>query len=239
VTDRAGAEEVVSFGEVQAFEGGGQGGFGAFGQVGKVFYIGEEGGHGNKNKFYSMMVHDFIASIVPVSAALRERLDSILKSNVFGKKEFLLKEGQVCDKIYFVEKGLVRIYYLNEGVEICSGLLLEGGFMISVESFFRRQKSYEFIQAVEETEVLYISFDELEAVYRDFPEFNIVGRKLITEYYIRSEERNYVLRRLSAREKYKYFQGLFGANTVRIPRKDIASYLGINLETLSRLSGKI
>jgi CRP-like cAMP-binding protein len=186
-----------------------------------------------------MMVYDFIAGIIPLSAGLRERLDSILRVKDFGKKEFLLREGQVCDRIYFVEKGLVRIYYLKDGVEMCSGLLLEGGFMISVESFFRRHKSYEFIQAVEETTVYYISFDELEALYRDFPEFNIVGRKLITEYYIRSEERNYVLRRLSAREKFRYFQELFGANTVRVPRKDIASYLGINLETLSRLSRRI
>ena len=185
-----------------------------------------------------MMVHDFIADIIPLSGELRERLDSILKMKVFGRKEFLLREGQVCDKIYFVEKGLVRLYYLKDGVEICSGLLLEGGFMISVESFFRKQKSYEFMQAVEETTVYYILFEELEALYKDFTEFNIVGRKLITEYYIRSEERNYILRRLSAREKFRHFQELFGANTVRIPRKDIASYLGINLETLSRLSRK-
>jgi len=85
-----------------------------------------------------MMVYDFIAGIIPLSAGLRERLDSILRVKDFGKKEFLLREGQVCDRIYFVEKGLVRIYYLKDGVEMCSGLLLEGGFMISVESFFRR-----------------------------------------------------------------------------------------------------
>jgi len=138
VANGVGAEEVVSFGEVLALEGGGQGGFAGFGEVGEGFYVGEEGGHGDKNKFYSMMVYDFIAGIIPLSAGLRERLDSILRVKDFGKKEFLLREGQVCDRIYFVEKGLVRIYYLKDGVEMCSGLLLEGGFMISVESFFRR-----------------------------------------------------------------------------------------------------
>jgi len=186
-----------------------------------------------------MIVYDLIGHIIPLSVELKIRLDSILKERTFKKKEFLLKEGQVSNHVYFIEKGLVRIYYIKDDLEICSGLLLEGGVMISVNSFFNREKSYEYMQAIEETIVHYISFDELESLYRDFIEFNIVGRKLITDYYVRSEERNYLLRRQSAEEKFQSFQRLFGADTVRIPRKDIASYLGINLETLSRLTKKI
>jgi CRP-like cAMP-binding protein len=186
-----------------------------------------------------MIVYDLISSIIPLSEEIKSRLDSILKEKTFSKKEFLLREGQVSNHVYFIEKGLVRIYYVRDDLEICSGLLLEGRVMISVESFFNRQKSYEYIQAIEETSVYYISFDELESLYRDFVEFNIVGRKLITEYYLKSEARNYLLRRQTAEEKFLSFQRLFGADTVRIPRKDIASYLGINLETLSRLAKKI
>lgn len=104
-----------------------------------------------------------------------------------------------------------------------------------MKSFFDRVRSDEFIQALEDLTAYYISYDELEALYRDLPEFNIVARKLITAYYVRSEERNYLLLRQSAQEKIAYFQEHFGHLVSRVPRKDIASYLGVTLETLSRL----
>ena len=78
--------------------------------------------------------------------------------------------------------------------ELCSGLLSEGSLVISVNSFFNRTPSYEFIQAIEDTCVQFITYEELESLYRDFPEFNIIGRKLITAYYIASKDRNYLLR---------------------------------------------
>ena len=177
---------------------------------------------------------DYLHSIAPLSAELKDRLQSIIKMKSLKKKDFLLKEGQVNDKIYFIQKGLLRVYYTHDGVEMCSGLLCEGGLVIAVRSFFKREPSTEYIQALEDTDVFYITFEEQEALYRDFPEYNGIGRKLITEYYVRSEDRNYLLRRHSVQEKIKWFETCFGHLIGRVPRKDIASYLGINLETLSR-----
>src|ERR1700722_9334630 len=178
---------------------------------------------------------DFLSPIIPLSGDLKLKLNSILKATDFKKKTLLLKEGQVSNNMYFIESGLIRIYYLKEGKEICSGLLCEGGIVTSVKSFFKREKSDEYIEALEDTKVQFITYDELEMLYRDFPEFNIVGRILITEYYVLSEERNYLLRKQTAQEKFQYFLKRFGHLNSRVPRKDIASYLGINLETLSRL----
>lgn len=180
-------------------------------------------------------VLDFLNSIIPVSEELKIRLHSILKTAEFKKKNVLLKEGQVSNHMYFIESGLVRIYYIKEDKEICSGLLAEGGLAISVKSFFKREKSDEFIEAIEDTKVKFITYEELEQLYRDFPEFNIVGRKLITEYYVMSEERNFLLRKQTAQEKFQFFKSRFGHLAQRVARKDIASFIGINLETLSRL----
>lgn len=177
----------------------------------------------------------FLGQLHPLSEAVVERLRMTLKKEEFRKKSFLLEEGQVSNRVYFIEKGLVRVYYLKDGTEICSGLLCEGGVVISVESFFCRNRSKEYIQALEDLSVYHITFEELEALYRELPEFNIVGRKLITAYYVKSEERNFMLRRQSAPEKIAYFQEHFGHLLARVPRKDIASYLGVTLETLSRL----
>jgi CRP-like cAMP-binding protein len=180
-------------------------------------------------------IFEFLNEFHPLSTELKERILLILKKDVYKKKAFLLKEGQVSNNIFLIESGLVRIFYLKDGVEICSGLLCERGILISVKSFFDRVPSLEFIQTLEDLTVYHINYQELEALYRDFPEFNIIGRKLITAYYVKSEERNYLLRRQSAQEKFKTFQDLFGHVAARIPRKDIASYLGVTLETLSRL----
>jgi CRP-like cAMP-binding protein len=158
-----------------------------------------------------------------------------LKIETFPRKTILLKEGQVSDKIYFIEKGLVRLYYVEGETEICSGLLCEKGVVISVKSFFGQSPSTEFIQTLEETSLWYITYDELESLYADFPEFNIIARKLITAYYVRSEERNYLLRRKTAQEKLDYFNQHLHHLAGRVPRKDIASYLGVTLETLSRI----
>jgi CRP/FNR family transcriptional regulator, anaerobic regulatory protein len=177
----------------------------------------------------------FLNQMYPLSGEIKTRLTSILKCRKFKKKTYLLKEGQFCKHIYFIEKGLVRIYYLKDGVELCSGLLCEGGVVISVNSFFNREASYEYIQAIEDTTVHFISYDELDSLYKDFLEFNVIGRLLTQRYYILSEGRNYLLRKQKANEKFAYFQKELGHLASRVPRKDIASYLGINLETLSRL----
>jgi CRP-like cAMP-binding protein len=177
----------------------------------------------------------FLGQVHPLSDTVVERLRLTLKREEYKKKSFLLEEGQMSNRVYFIEKGLVRVYYLKDGIELCSGLLAEGGVVISVASFFNRMRSNEYIQALEDISVYYITFEELETLYREVPEFNVVGRKLITAYYVMSEERNFMLRRHSAPEKIAYFQQHFGHLLARVPRKDIASYLGVTLETLSRL----
>src|ERR1700743_605929 len=97
----------------------------------------------------SVLPLDFLDKVFPLSDQIRARLNSIIRMETFKKKEFLLREGQTCNHIYFIEKGLIRIYYLKDGLEICSGLLSEGGMAIAVRSFFKREPSDEFIQAIE------------------------------------------------------------------------------------------
>lgn len=177
----------------------------------------------------------FLGAIEPLSTDLKQKLSSIVKKETFKKKSFLLREGQIDKHIFFIEKGLIRIYYIKDGMEWCSGLLDEGMVAVSVRSFFKRMPSYEYIQAIENTIVQYVTYDQLEYLYTNFPEFNIIGRKLITEYYVHSEDRNYLLRKQTAQEKVAFFRENLGHLLPRVPRKDIASYLGMSLETLSRI----
>lgn len=178
----------------------------------------------------------FLSRYHPLPEDCKTRLGALLKTKTIKKKDFLLQEGRTSNHVYFIEKGLLRVYYLMDGEEMCSGLLCEGGVAISVESFFERTPAYEYMQALEELTVYYLSYDDLESLYKDHLEFNIVGRKLITEYYVQSEKRNRMLRKQTAKDKYEFFQTQLSHLLPRVPRKDIASYLGMTLETLSRLS---
>jgi CRP/FNR family transcriptional regulator, anaerobic regulatory protein len=184
-------------------------------------------------------VFSLINSIIPVSHELNQKLAGCLKAKTFKRKDHLLKEDNVCNYIYFIEKGLVRSYYLKDGNEICSWFMKEGDVIISVASFFSRKPSYESLQALEDTTVHFIHFDELQEIYKEFIEFNIVGRVLTEKYYQLSEERLFSLRHQTAAERLNYLNAHHPDILQRVNRGYIASYLGVTPETLSRINKKI
>jgi CRP-like cAMP-binding protein len=84
-------------------------------------------------------------SIIPLSEEIKTALAFYLKIEQFEKKTHLLKEGQICNNIYFIEQGLVRSYYTKDGNEICSWFMKEGDVIISVDSFYNRKPSLQFV----------------------------------------------------------------------------------------------
>src|SRR5690242_9045957 len=133
----------------------------------------------------------YLDSIYEMSEGCKERLQSILMFKQVARKELLLRAGHICQHIYFIQKGLLRCYYFKNDVEISSWFMREGDVVVSVESFFHQKVSYETIQALEDSELYYISYKELQSVYRDYPEFNFIARVLTEKYYCLSEQRLY------------------------------------------------
>lgn len=111
----------------------------------------------------------------------------------------------------------------------------EGDVMISVRSFYKRIQSEEYIEVLENSELHYLNFIDLQHIYYNFPEFNLIGRILTERYYILSEERNYNLRFNTAQERFEILKKNNPEIINRVPAKYIASYLGITEETLSRI----
>ena len=176
----------------------------------------------------------YLNFIFPLTDALRDHLAQILKSRTFLKKDFFLKAGHIANEIFFIEKGLVRCFYENNGKEVCSWFMKEGDCIISVESFFQQKESYENIQALEDTNTYYIDYKELQNIYQNFPEFNFIGRVLTEKYYVLSEQRLYSIRMHTASERYKILLEDAPELIQRVPSKYLASYIGITEETLSR-----
>ncbi len=174
----------------------------------------------------------------PLGPALTERVGSITKIVTYPAGDFILKEGQVCKEACLVVKGLARSYYIIEGRDITSRFMDEGFIITSWISYYTQQPGNEFIEAVEETTVTCINYTDIQKLYVDFPEFNIIGRRQAEYGFYLAEQRTQILRKHTAEEKYKFFLDNHPTLLQRVPLKHIATYLGMNEETLSRVRTK-
>lgn len=179
-------------------------------------------------------------SIFPISNDLSQSIKQHSKLAHFEKKVHLLRLNDVSKSIYFILKGGVRTYYINEdGDDMTSWLLFEDDLAISVYSFFSQQPSFEAMEALEDCITLKLSHETLSLLYRQHLEFNYIGRYLTEQYYIRSEAKANSLRMLSARERYLDLLKKQPQLLTRVSLGHVASYLGITKSTLSRIRADI
>ena len=180
----------------------------------------------------------YLESIHPMSDGLKQYLETNLKVKELPKKTYLLKAGHVSRNICFIAEGLLRCFYIKDQHEVSSWFMKEGDVIVSVESFFTQRESYESIQALEDSLLYYISYDELQFVYRQFPEFNFIARVLLERYYTLSEQRLYSLRMQRSQERYDYLMEHHPDLILRVPAKYLASYLGITEVTMSKIKAR-
>lgn len=181
----------------------------------------------------------FLDSIHSMSPELRDALFLNTYLQKVNKKHILLNIDEIQKSLFFVVKGLVRSYYLDSfGKDRTSWLLFEGDLAISVYSFFSQKRSFEVLEAIEETSFLVLSHEKLMQLYQQFPEFNYIGRILTETYYIKAEEKANELRVFSATERYQHLIRKYPNIVARVPLGMISSYLGITQSTLSRIRSK-
>ncbi|HTK18702.1 MAG TPA: cyclic nucleotide-binding domain-containing protein, partial [Mucilaginibacter sp.] len=134
---------------------------------------------------------------------IQKRLAEIVVEEHFAKRTLLLKEGLVAHRVYFIKKGFVRAYYIRNNQQFTSWFMGEGDIIISVYSFLSRKPSFENIEVLDDCIVQSLNWDQLQTLYKDFVEFNITGRIITEQYYIKSEERAITLQTLPAKARYE------------------------------------
>ena len=177
-------------------------------------------------------------SIYILSPALQSRISELVVEEKLPRKTLLLKEGMVAYRIYFIKKGFVRAYYYKGNSQFTSWFMGEGEIIISVFSFFSQKPSYEHIELLDDCVLQSISWNQLQELYKTFPEFNFTGRIITEQYYIRSEERAINLQTLTATQRYEKLLNDYSQITQWATLGQIATYLGIKQETLSRIRAK-
>jgi CRP-like cAMP-binding protein len=167
-----------------------------------------------------------------------EALSTISIDKVFKKGDYLLREGDVCKKSCWIEKGIARKYYLNDGKEITTELYFDNDIAIAFDSYCLQKPGREFIQALTDMSVSqtdYVAFQKAKQTFFALEKLDL----MMTEYYAMwLEERLFQFHTMDAKSRYKNIIDQHPHIIQHIPLTFIASYLGISLETLSRIRAK-
>lgn len=176
-----------------------------------------------------------LENIRPLSIPLKDDLIKSIRQKKVKKNEYLLRSGQTCNYIHFVEQGLFRCFYEVNDQDVSAWFMGQGNMIVSVKSFYKHEPSEENIQALKDSTVISINNFDLMNLYTQHPDFNFHGRVLTEQYYILSEERARWMRTISAKDRYLHLLKNHPALLREIPSKHLASYLGISKFTYSRM----
>ena len=179
-----------------------------------------------------------LQSVHPLTPEMEAYLKEHVKAMSVKKRKLLLREDNYCEHIYFIIRGAIRGFTREGQKDITTWINTENYLVSSIFSLNEHTPSIENIQALENCDLLYMTYADLNTLYERFPEFNVVARKMLQIYYGDAERRAFIARLTKAENKYRHFLLHHQAMANRIPLKYIASYLGMTLETLSRVRKK-
>jgi signal-transduction protein with cAMP-binding, CBS, and nucleotidyltransferase domain len=156
----------------------------------------------------------------------------------FKKGEFIVEEGKICRKIYFIKVGAIRRFCREDGAEVTKWIYTDNQFVTSLSSFFEQKPSFESFQACEETIVYSLSYSD-EIILLEYPLFLKFHIKQLRLYLSKINEFHHVFRQMNAQEKYLYLLESFPQIILKSKMKHIASLIGVSQETLSRIRAAI
>ncbi|RDC62772.1 Crp/Fnr family transcriptional regulator [Adhaeribacter pallidiroseus] len=155
------------------------------------------------------------------------------------KKQNLLENGQICTYNYFVEKGCLRLFFINDkGIEQTTQFSIENWWLSDYSSFSRQQPSTFFIQAVENTTVWALSWQAQEQLFLNFPPLERYFRLVYQRAYAAEQWRIKYIYDFSKEEMYQHFSSHYPGFVQRIPQYLLASFLGFTPEYLSEIRKK-
>lgn len=169
-----------------------------------------------------------------------EIFESILETKKLKKKEYLIRQGQICKGIFFLSRGCLRAFLINgNGKEICTSFYFKNDFLREIESVTNNTPSRNNIQALEESIVFYIDKAKLVGLYEKSNFYQKLGRKILEKLTISEQKYSSLLTEHSPKERYLYILENHPEFIARIPLQYLASYLGISRESLSRIRKRI
>ncbi len=187
----------------------------------------------------SIALQAYIQGIVDFTDAEMETIMSHFKPMHLPAGEYFVDEGLVCNQIGFITKGFVRSFYEINDVEVTTMINTKHNIVTAHTSFTLQRPSMQYIQAITDSELLVMSHESMNRLYREIPSWERLGR-LITERvygYVESRVVDYLS--LSPEDRYRKLLDENAKLVKKVPLRYVASMLGITPETLSRIRNKV
>jgi CRP-like cAMP-binding protein len=187
------------------------------------------------------MRNDFIQfcnRLSPLNKEATKDLFDVLKYKSIKKNDYLLKCGEVCRHLYFIDEGLTKTYFINKGKDFIMKFFSENSMFTVLDSFLSQAPSKYMVLALEPTTITYITHTELEALCKKHHCFETFFRKVISLALTSMMKRISETLERNATERYHDFVNGNPSLIQRISLGDLASYLGITQVSLSRIRAR-
>lgn len=190
------------------------------------------------NKVFDAIILN-VSKHITLTEEEKSRFTAFLKPESVSRKDILLKQGDICKNIYFVNDGALRAYYSDkQDKETTIMFGVADWWITDMFSFLNQQPALMYLEALENSEVLGLSKSNMEQLFEVVPKFEKFFRIIIQNAYVREQVR--VIHNLSktAEERYEIFIQKYPQIAQRVTQKQIASYLGITPEFLSAIRAR-
>lgn len=177
----------------------------------------------------------YIRSLTNFSDQSWELLQPALTIKVFKKNELLLKQGQVCNSLFYIDNGYCKSYFEMDGVVKNTGFFFENEIATNVHSFGSSQKSEFNIIACEPLRAVVFDKEELFKISKQVIEVETLGRNCIRLFATKQEEFSNLFKLYAAQERLEYIETKYPEMIQRVSLAQLSSFLGVARETLSRI----
>lgn len=184
-------------------------------------------------------LHNLISNYVNISEKEKQLLSSAFSYREVPKKFVLTRQGDVARDVFFINKGLLRLYYNRDGKDVTAFIFREKLFAASYESFLKKEPSVQNLETLEDCELLSISFDRLEQLTEEMPKMHILLRKVAEHRFINAQKILTSFLFDSPEDRYRHFEAENRDLLLRVPHHMIASYLGISPVSMSRIRKRL
>lgn len=183
---------------------------------------------------------EYFSKLIPLSTAEKELVIEKFHPHLFLKKQFALQHGDVCKYFCFVVRGCLRMYTVDKkAVYHILQFATENYWIMDLTSFHKRRPATLNIDALEDTVVLRIPYDDLIDLYLKAPKFDRIFRVLLENHFMLQQQRMTQLFSSTAEERYLLFLETYPHLLNRLSQVQIAAYLGVTPEFLSRIRNRM
>lgn len=169
----------------------------------------------------------------------KDIIQEIFKPKILKKNDYFLKEGQLNNKAAFIRKGLVRYYVIKNEEESTLEFTKESEFVADFPSFSQRGYSVQYIQALEDCELLVANYVGIQRIYNEISNGNLIGRLVMEDRIVLMMNQILSIYKYNPEKRYEHFIKNYSCIAERIPQYLIASYIGIKPQSLSRIRNKM